>query len=667
MSMLALCLASAICLGSEPSLSADGRRLVCEREVQGRVRIVVRDLADGSERFVSPETGSACQPVWTADGEVAFVWGDERLSAFEAQERRAESGFNVYRTDRGALKRLTDGRRHDAMPSFGPDGTLYLVSEMAVERIAADGTRQVLLPSDGLNRAAADPQVSPDGRTLLRAEIAGFDGNWRLVLSDLAQPTNRIFLTPETMSAHSPVFSPDGKTIAFTGFSGNDDGWSVYLMRLEDRKLRRFVRGRDPSFAPDGKSLLYSERGVVCRKPFAAAGRRPVPVFEKIALIDHFDYLAEYDIETPENRRKIVRRVAETGATTYLWRTHSGRVPRYASAAEPTVRFPYPLEKRRTLNASSHAELINWNREDLGEDDSATDAFQAIAELSGNALNGFHLTSEDAHWSYEFLRPWALDHPEFWCRTRTGEPQMKHLSFAFPEVREYRLKIVRELLARHPDVFYWDGFRHGGYEPSIEYVKPNLEEWGHRHPGVPPPENPSDPAWLEVVRIGHDELLRQIRVEIDRISPETRFLVAIDRLRRGGSTAYTDNTRGFDWRKLVAARTVDGIVVTSVQADERDPFGQVESYFKAFVDEVAGRTKVYFPILAYNFSKTRPGYVALARWAHVPRTEAVSRLLAIADRCRADGIVLECVDPDNYPEEDCRLIREFTSEREKGK
>ena len=67
------------------------------------------------------------------------------------------------------------------------------------------------------------------------------------------------------------------------------------------------------------------------------------------------------------------------------------------------------------------------------------------------------------------------------------------------------------------------------------------------------------------------------------------------------------------------------VLVALFDEDKDDPFGSTERFFRTFMREVDGRTKVYFPILAYNFSKTRPGYVALARWAHVPRTDRDSR------------------------------------------
>ena len=69
--------------------------------------------------------------------------------------------------------------------------------------------------------------------------------------------------------------------------------------------------------------------------------------FEKIALVDGFDYAPEMDTETTDGMRKVLERVLETGADTILWRTHSGSVPRYASEAMDLSVVETPLDKRR--------------------------------------------------------------------------------------------------------------------------------------------------------------------------------------------------------------------------------------------------------------------------------------------------------------------------------
>ena len=118
---------------------------------------------------------------------------------------------------------------------------------------------------------------------------------------------------------------------------------------------------------------------------------------------------------------------------------------------------------------------------------------------------------------------------------------------------------------------------------------------------------------------------------------------------------------GFDWRKVVDDGLIDALAVVSISSDPKDPFGYAERAFRRVVERVGGKCKVYFPIRAYNFSKSAPSYGQLAEWARVTPQESIRRLLDIAVRCGADGIVMECVDleKDNYPDEDSRIIRDF--------
>ena len=97
----------------------------------------------------------------------------------------------------------------------------------------------------------------------------------------------------------------------------------------------------------------------------------------------------------------------------------------------------------------------------------------------------------------------------------------------------------------------------------------------------------------------------------------------------------------------------------SISADENDPFGSTERIFHHVMQYVNGRCKVYFPVRAYNFSKSQPSYEQLAKWAGIKPPEAIRRLMDIAVRCGAAGIVMECVDPGNYPAADCEVIRSF--------
>ncbi len=382
--------------------------------------------------------------------------------------------------------------------------------------------------------------------------------------------------------------------------------------------------------------------------------------FEKIALVDGFDYAPVMDTETEKGMRQVLERVLETGADTILWRTHSGGIPRYASEAEDLDVVEQPLDKRRVPRTLP---VRGWVRYQRYEPDALKTVFGLCAGMPGVKRYGAHLLQEDAHSNrYWSLGEWTLEHPQFWCRSADGKIGMHHASFAYPEVIAHRRAIVRELLARGAQMIYLDTTRNGGYGPRDDYVKPNLDEWARRHLGEPVPKDFHDPRWLEIASRGHYAYYRAIREEIRATGRAVPFVITIGNMRIQDGPDWNYAGCGFDWRKVVDDGQVDGLAVVSIAADEKDPFGSTERIFRHVMSHVNGRCKVYFPIRAYNFSKSQPSYGQLAKWAGVTPPEAIRRLLDIAARCGAAGIVMECVDPGNYPLADCDVIRSFKAE-----
>ena len=377
--------------------------------------------------------------------------------------------------------------------------------------------------------------------------------------------------------------------------------------------------------------------------------------FEKIAFVDGSDYPHVFDIENAVGTERIIDRVLETGADVVLWRTHSGAMPRYGSTQEDLDRMVWPVDKRRSSRSTGvNGWVTLWGNR--------PDQLQVVKELCAKRPQvrkwGLHMLLEEAHWQFMYLGAWNLEHPQFWCRKHDGTAQMYHSSFAYPEVLKHRLAIVEELIGYGPEMIYVDTCRNGGYFLANEYVKPYLDRWAALYPGEPVPSDSRDPRWVAIASEGRYSYFKGMRRLIDASGRKIPLLVGIDSV-CGTDTDRTTAAVGVDWRRYVNEGIVDGVVVASIAVDPADALGSMERYFRHVMDFVGGRCKVYFPIMAYNFSKQRPGYAQISKWAGVSVAEGLRLQLEMAVRCGASGIVMECVDPDNYPERDQKVIREF--------
>lgn len=255
-----------ICRGEAPSVSPDGRQLAFMRLDGHRYAVHVRNIQDGTERQASQAGFKAIGPRWRADGALAYSAGNETKSAYLA--RNDKTGWNIYLAKDGRTEKLTSGRVRHTCPSFGPDGSLYFVSDAtdgadtaSIQRRDASGGFSTCVPSADPRAMFGDPSVSPDGRRLLRAEAGAYHRPWRIVVSPVDDGVKRTFLTGVNMAAYAPAWSPDGRRIAFTGCREGDDGWQVYLMSADGGGMVRVAKGRNPAFAPDGATLYYDRDG----------------------------------------------------------------------------------------------------------------------------------------------------------------------------------------------------------------------------------------------------------------------------------------------------------------------------------------------------------------------------------------------------------------------
>ena len=148
---------------------------------------------------------------------------------------------------------------------WSPDGLTIAVS------LEQDGNSDLfLLTPEGrvVRRLTEDPGIdvsptwSPDGRRL--AFCSGRRGGPQIYVMDVGSGNIRR-LTFRGDYNTSPAWSPKGDLIAYTTRSG---GFRVMVMSASGGEPRELATGEDPSWSPDGRYVVFSQRGrlMVARK-----------------------------------------------------------------------------------------------------------------------------------------------------------------------------------------------------------------------------------------------------------------------------------------------------------------------------------------------------------------------------------------------------------------
>lgn len=146
----------------------------------------------------------------------------------------------------------------------------------------------------------------------------------------------------------------------------------------------------------------------------------------------------------------------------------------------------------------------------------------AIGHELGLEIHAWLTLNEDDHgwgWPSRF----TLAHPECrWVR-RDGRPYRSQLSFAFPAVRQYKLALVRELLAYEVDGLLLDWIRTGDIRDNPQNDQEGVADYGYEQPlvesyeaqyGRDPRQGPNgEPSWVEWRAAPLTEFMRALRRE----------------------------------------------------------------------------------------------------------------------------------------------------------
>ena len=172
--------------------------------------------------------------------------------------------YATLRADAGATIRRRSRRTTRDQAQRG-----FLQRGASIWKLAfADGSAECVVQVDAYNAGAIEPAESPDGRFLAWARMNGFRDIWHVVVARKDE-LGRVFeLTPSDTPAHAPTWTPCGRYLAFAACAPNDPGWCVYVVNLAEGTWCNTGLGRNPSFSPDGKTLVCDDGRDWSMRPF---------------------------------------------------------------------------------------------------------------------------------------------------------------------------------------------------------------------------------------------------------------------------------------------------------------------------------------------------------------------------------------------------------------
>ena len=258
-----------------PSLSPDGKTLLFESDRTGAPGLYLAAPDGSGVRPLVLGEGGPSNAAWSPDG--------SRIAYHETVG--AEFDIFVINADGTGRRNLTNTAFEEAHPHWSADGRrIYFNSDRATADHALPwGARDHDLfsmdPEGGDVRritscraVCTNPNPSPDGRHIafrMGLRAAGLSWaqrpstmNSEIALLDLSSGAI-VNLTRHPAYDTWPSWSPDSQWIAF---GSNRDGVAnvgqLFMVRKDGSTTRRLTGGPashgEPSFAPDGRSILFS-------------------------------------------------------------------------------------------------------------------------------------------------------------------------------------------------------------------------------------------------------------------------------------------------------------------------------------------------------------------------------------------------------------------------
>lgn len=248
--------------------------------------------------------------------------------------------------------------------------------------------------------------------------------------------------------------------------------------------------------------------------------------------------------------------------------------------------------------------LADQQRFDYGSYDTFAEAVR-YGHSIGLKIDAWVTINEDDH-GWGIISDFARNHPQYVWIKRDGTRYHSQLSFAFPEVREYKLAIIDELLRKYDiDGLFLDWIRTGDIRDNPQtdangvadsgYEPPNIAAFKSRYHVDPHAVPNDDEHWLRVRAEPQTQFMREVRRRVKDVAKKPiplAVMVAHSWDYRGMQDPIAGNLRGLlldvpTWAK-------EGLMDYAVATGYYRAGGDASKAFQELREEVEGKVDLWY-------------------------------------------------------------------------